>query len=82
MIPKAIRRKEAVSVDNGSPWECRSGGNLEYSYHLMSIYMVVIRPIHLDCTIYRLGAFEFEVSHLIGTCICSLFKTRHNNVGS
>ena len=51
-------------VDNGSPWECRSGGN-----HL---YMVVIHLVSL------LGMFAIEVSHLIGTCICSLFKTRHN----
>ena len=44
----------------------------------MSIYMVVICPNSLDCTIYMLGVFASKVSQLIGTCICSLFKTRHN----
>ena len=31
--------------------------------------MVAIRPVRLDCTIYMLGAFAFEVSRLIGTCM-------------
>ena len=41
-------------------------------------YMVVICPVSLDCTIYMLGVFAIEVSRLIGACICSLFKTRHD----
>ena len=54
---------------------------LEHSYRLMSIYMVVICPVSPDCTIYMLGVFAIEDSCLIGTCICSLFMTRHNNGG-
>ena len=53
-------------------------GILEYSYLLMSIYMVVIHPVSLDCTIYMLGVFAIEISRLIVTCPCLLFKTRHN----
>ena len=53
-------------------------GILEYSCLLMSIYMVVIHRVSLDYTIYMLGVVAIEVSHLIGTCLCSLFKTRHN----
>ena len=54
-------------------------GILEYSYRLMSmIHMVIICLVSLDCTIYMLGVFTTEVSGLTGTCICSLFKTRHN----
>ena len=34
--------------------------------------------VSLDCTIYMLGVFAIEVSRLIGTCMCSLFRTRHN----
>ena len=47
-------------------------GILEYSYLLMSvyiyIYMVVIHPVSLDCTIYvlLLGVFAIESSCLIG----------------
>ena len=44
-------------------------GILEYSYLLMSIYMVVIHPVSLDCTIYMLGVVAIEVSRLIGTCL-------------
>ena len=40
-----------------------------------SLYIAVIR---LDCTIL-VGAFGIEVSRLIGTSMCLLFKTRHNN---
>ena len=65
-------------VDNGSPWECHSGRNLGSIAIRHRLYMVGIRPVSLDCTIYMLGAFAIEVSHLIGTCTCSLFKTRHN----
>ena len=57
------------------PGNVAVAGILEYSYCL---YMVVIRPVSLDCTIYMLGVFAIEVSRLIGTCLCSLFKTRHN----
>ena len=42
--------------------------------------MVVIRPVSLDCTIYMLGVFAIEVSRLTGTCMSSLFKTRHNMI--
>ena len=37
--------------------------------------MVVICPVSLDCTGYMLEVFATEVSHLIGTCTYSLFKT-------
>ena len=40
--------------------------------------MVAIGMVSLDCTIYMLGVFAIEVSRLIGTCMCSLFRTRHN----
>ena len=40
--------------------------------------MVIICLVSLDCIIYMVGVFPIEVSCLIGTCICSLFKTRHN----
>ena len=40
--------------------------------------MVVICLVSLDYTIYMLGMFAIEISSLIGTCLCSLFKTRHN----
>ena len=44
-------------------------GILEYSYLLMSIYMVVIHPVSLDSTIYMLGVVAIEVSRLIGTYV-------------
>ena len=69
-------------VDNGSPWECHSGRNLGSIAIRHRLYMVGIRPVSLDCTIYMLGAFAIEVSHLIGTCRCSLFKTRHNRLAA
>ena len=40
--------------------------------------MVVVCPVSLDSSIYMLGVFAIEISHLIGTCPCLLFKTRHN----
>ena len=57
-------------------------GILEYSYRALSIhmYMVVIQQVSLDCTIYMLGVFVIEVSHLIGTCRYILIlcdTTRH-----
>ena len=52
---------------------------LEYSSLLMDIYIVIICPVSLDCTIYMLGVFAIEVSHLIGTSMCLLFKTRHKS---
>ena len=39
------------------------------------LYVVVIRPVSVDYTIYMLGVFGIEVSRLTGTCVCSLFKT-------
>ena len=40
--------------------------------------MVVAHLVILNCTIYVLGVFAVEISHLISTCICSLLKTRCN----
>ena len=75
MIPQAIRRKEACLLYTMvHPWGAVVAGILEYSYLLMSvyIYMVVICPVSLDCTIYVLGVFAIEICRLIGTCICLL----------
>ena len=59
------------------PGNVAVAGILEYSYRLMSVYGCYI-SVSLDCTIYMLGVFAIEVSRLIGTCLCSLFKSRHN----
>ena len=50
-------------------------GILDYSYLLMSfiIYMIVVRPVSLDCTIYVLGVFAIEICHLIGTYAYYIF---------
>ena len=64
--------------DNGSrPGNAVVAGILEYSYGLMSCGCYTSGQSGL----YHLhvGVFAIEVSHLIGTCICSLFKTRHNS---
>ena len=42
--------------------------------------MVGAHLVILNCTIYVLGVFAVEISHLIDTCICSLLKTKCNNL--
>ena len=61
MIPQAISRKEDVSCRQ---WLALGMQQWRESWNtaIMSIYMVVIRPVSLDCTIYMLEVFAMEVS--------------------